>query len=268
MNNQRRFLAEVLTIDAWHDPIDAGNSTTKVHVELSFKRGRLGGGDHEFPFTFNLALKRAVLTVKLEQPLELDRNTVARQIPSTQAELTRITAARQTAKSSVGISGKVNPAAMVAALGAEFSRKGEHSKEDELRLIQQTPRIIAVPRPYGAHEYAWELIPGFEETLEGQPWNPVDEPRFALKNKNLDSRLERVIKVFVSCKVADIEISDLQLKKDSTAEKLKELAFNRMNEAAAIQHLKLTLRDMNLVAGSTDDRFAELVIADILSVQS
>ncbi len=93
MNNQKRVLAQVLSIDAWHGPIRTDGDVSAVHVELSFQQGRMGGDDPGFPFTFNIALKRALLTVRLEPPLKLDRNSVARQIPSNQGEYTRIMAA-------------------------------------------------------------------------------------------------------------------------------------------------------------------------------
>lgn len=268
MNNQRRVLAELLSIDAWHDPIRINKNTSKVHVELSFRQGRLGGESDDFPFTFNVALKRAVLTVTLEPPLELDRNSVARRIPTNQAEMTRITSAREAAKSNSEFGGRVSPTSIAATAKAGIGKETEISRAEELKFVQPTPKIIAIPRPGGAHEYYWELLPGFDEVLDGQPWDPVKEPRFSTKVLNEDSRIERVIKATVSCKLEDIVISDLLLKNPTPINIIKEMAFNRVNEAAAIQQLKLTLKDMNLEAGAVDNRFSELMIADVLSVES
>lgn len=268
MNNQRRVLAELLSIDAWHDPIRVDSTTSNVHVELSFQQGRIGGDDDKFPFTFNVSLKRAILTVKVEAPLEIDRKTVARHIPANQAELTKITSARETAKSSAEFGGRVSSKSMTAALGAKVGDETEVSKAAELRFVQATPKIVATPRPMGAHEYAWELTPGYEEILEGQPWDPVSEPRFRLRPSNPQEALERVIKVYVSCKLDDIVIDGLELKDNSPTGIIKEMVFPKMNEAVAVQQLKLTLRDMNLEIGRMDDRFSNLILADILSVPS
>ncbi|WP_454280123.1 hypothetical protein [Sphingomonas sp. Marseille-Q8236] len=94
MSNNRRVLAQALAIDAWHEPMRFDGQTFSVHVELSFKSGRIGGDDPNFPFTFNIALKRALLILKMEEPLVIDRRTVARSIPANTAEMTRIVDAR------------------------------------------------------------------------------------------------------------------------------------------------------------------------------
>lgn len=267
MSNQRRVLAEVLAIDAWHQPLRTNGGTSSVHVELSFRNGRIGGDDPEFPFTFRIALKRALLTVKLEPPLKLDRNSVARSIPVDQGEHTKTLSLRDEAKANASFSGKVSPSSLHASISGGASVHAEASQQDQLRVVQSIPRIIATPRPMGSHEYAWELVPGHNETLEGQPWNPVAEPRLSVHSVNSLGAIAPSIKIFVSCDLHDIEITDLKLKKNGPLDILKEAAFNRVNVAVAVQHLKLTLKEMTLEVGQLDDRFSELIVADLLSTE-
>lgn len=79
------MLAEVLRLDAWHKPLRTDGGTSSVYVELSFEEGRLGG-DADLPFTFRVRLKRALLTIEVEEPLKIDRASIARPIPKSEVE--------------------------------------------------------------------------------------------------------------------------------------------------------------------------------------
>lgn len=265
MSNQRRVLAEVLAIDAWHQPFRTNGGTSTVHVELSFRNGHIGGDDPDFPFTFRIALKRALLTIKLEPPLKLDRHSVARSNEKDRGEHTKTVSLRDEAKANASLSGKVTPATIHASISGGASSMLETSQQDKLHITRSVPKIIATPRPMGMHEYAWELLPGHDDILDGQPWNPVDDPRFAVQSLKAIGPLPPTVKVFVSCKLQDIDITDLRLKKTGPFDVIKEAAFHRLNTTVAIQHLKLTLKDMNLEVGHLDDRFSSLIIADILA---
>lgn len=268
MQNHRRVLAEVLSIDAWHDPIKVDGSTSAVHVELSFQQGRLGGDDSEFPFTFNIALKRALLTVQIEQPLVIDRRSIARPNPNQTVEITKLHAAREEAQSSIAYGAKLSPASVAAFFSASAKTDANTKREDQLKLVQAVPRIIASPRPKGEREYSWELLPSYEETLDGQPWDPVENPRLSVRGPRERGALDPVISVHVSCKLEDIQITDLTLKRSTGFGLLRDMLFDRVNEAAAIQHLKLVLRDRYLEVGHMDDRYSEVGIADVLSIEA
>ncbi len=265
MSNKRRVLAQVLSIDAWHEPMKFDGQTFSVHVELSFKNGRVGGDNPDFPFTFNVALKRALLTLTLEKPLVIDRNSVARSIPLNQAEMTRIVSARDEVKSSVELGGKVSPLTMAFSLTGKTAGSEANSRENQVKVVQEVPRIIALPQPSGRREYAWELKPGQSETLEGQPWDPVAEPRFSARiTTDGKPRIEPIIKAVVSCKLEDLDITDLTLKDSSVVGIFKEMAFNRVNTAAAVQHLKFTLKEMELETGDFGDLFSAVTLADVI----
>jgi hypothetical protein len=256
MSNKKRLLAQVLSIDAWHEPMKFDGRTFSVHVELSFKNGRIGGDDPRFPFTF----KRALLTIQLEKPLSIDRKSVARHIPSNQAELTQIIAARDEIKSSREFGGKVSPAALAFSISGKAENTDASSREKQMKVVQEVPRIVAIPHPLGSQEYAWELRPG---------QSPVAEPRLSAKiTSGGKPKIEPVLKALVTCKLEDIEISDLVLKDTSPVGILKEMAFHRVNMVAAIQHLKFSLREMELEAGDFGDKFSAVTIADMIVLES
>ena len=267
-NNQARVLAEVLAIDAWHEPFRYDGGTASVHVEMSFRNGRLGGDDAEFPFTFNIALKRALLTIHVETPLAIDRTTIARSIPKDQSEWSKIVALREGAKREASVGGRVSPKSISMVMTGGLKTNQETSKDEELKIIQNIPRILASPIPRGPNEYAWEIIPGHEEFLTGQPWHPVDEPRLHVKPLDVRKAIDPVIKITVACAIADLEITDFELKQSNLKNIAKGLMLNTMNKAAAIQHLKLTLMERHLEVGSLDDRFSDMLIADVLASQA
>jgi hypothetical protein len=239
-----------------------------VHVELSFRNGRVGGDDPDFPFTFNIALKRATLTLYLEKPLSVDRNSIARHIPSSQAELSSLVSAKKEIKSNRELGGKVDPASVALTLAGHSAASASQSRERQVKVVQELPRIIAIPHPSGDQQYSWELTPGQSEILDGQPWDPVSEPRLSLRMSiGSKPRIDPVVKAIVSCRLDDIAIDSLQLKDTSVIGTIKEMAFNRVNIAAAVQHLKFTLRDMELEVGALSDAFSHIEVANLIVVE-
>jgi hypothetical protein len=266
MNNRARVLAEVLSVDAWHQPFAVGGSSSAVHVELSFQEGRIGGADPDFPFTFRLNLKRALLTVKLEPPLEIERSSVARSVPSSEVELKRLRVAKEAALASLDGRATLSPLAIAIALKASAYNKREVGAEDHLRVVQNLPETLVSPRPGGSREYTWELEPTFRESLRGQPWNPVDAPRLRVKTSGGMPPLPPTIKVEVSCALCDLQISEIEPKDKSIGQSLRNIVYNDNNQAAAVQHIKLVLRDADLEPAVLDNRFSDVLLASILAI--
>lgn len=267
MNNQKRYLSEVLSLDSWHDPIRTETGSA-VHVEVSFQRGRLGGDDADFPFTFNIALRKALLTIDLESPLSIDRRTIARSIPPNQGELTQILDAQKKSKNNASLKGKLSPSSMHISASGGASFESGVSQEQKLKLVQQIPKTVAIPKPGGSQSYSWELFPGYEEYLSGQPWHPVDEPRFYTVSAKGKSKLSPSIKITMSCLLEDIIIDNLEMKDCRPLAIIKEMALNKVNNAAAVQYIKQCMKSMQLEAGALDDRFSKLIIADVISTES
>ncbi len=267
MSNQVKVLSEVLAIDAWHKPFRTDGQSASLHVELSFHQGRIGGDKPDIPFTFRIGLKKAVLSVILEKPLQIDRATVARTVPVNTLEHTRLIQLKNQASRNTTFAGKLNLESLKAEAGVSADSRSSKETDDQLRFVSHIPNVIATPKPRGSNEFAWELLPGQTATLDGEPWNPVEEPRLSVKSLLQIPRLIPSIKVILSCKFEDIEIDNIELKDSGIISIAKEAFFNRANEAAAIQQLKLALRDAELEFGSIDDKFSDIVIADIIAVE-
>lgn len=256
-----------MSLDAWHDPFKAGEGLAGVYVEISFHEGRVGGDYPDVPFTFKLRLKRALLTVAVEPPLQIDRASVLRSIPAAQAELTRYLQAKRQAESSLAGKARISPAAFHAALSGEASVNRTVTRTDEIKVVQTIPETLVTPRPGGAHEYSWAVEPSFNPTLHGQPWDPT-EPRLKVQSRGVSGALDRTIRVNVKCALDDIEISELKRKSRGATDALVSAVYNDINEKAAIQHLKLLLAHADLEPGMMDNRFSDVLLADVIAAVS
>lgn len=265
-HNRARILSEAVFIDAWHDRLKVDGSTSAVHVDISFSEGRLGGDDADFPFTFRLALRRALMTIKLEPPLSIERRTIARSKPAAEAERTMILAARESAKASLTAKGRITPASIHIALGGAVQTEKEVTAEDKIKIVQAIPNIVVSPLPVDSRSYSWDMVPGYSDVLNGQPWDAAKEPRMFVKPSEPIGRIEPVISVRITCAMEDVEITDLVPKKNDLNERLRNIVHGENSMAAAIQYLKRILRDADLEPGLLDNRFADLVIADIVAV--
>jgi hypothetical protein len=199
--------------------------------------------------------------------LEIDRKSIARGVPADEADLSKTLAIREATKNNSEAKGRITPASMHLSATASTKAEKDVSKEDELRIVQRIPRILATPIPGGSAEYSWELVPGYQEALEGQPWDPVLSPRFSMKPLVSSSAIDPSIKVLVSCRLEDLDIDDLTPKKRGIGPALKEIIFNEINKAAAIQQIKHALKEAQLEFGALDDRFSRFLVADAVSVE-
>ncbi len=265
-NNRSRILSEVLSLDAWHDPLRVDGTSSAVYVELTFSEGRIGGNDAQIPFTFRLSLKKALLTIKVEDSLAIDRTSIARSIPQAQVELSKIMSAKQLAESSLVGKAKISPASLHVALTGDMKRESAVSQEDQLHLIQTVPETLVTPRANGNNSYSWELQPSFNPTLQNQPWHPVDAPRMKIKPRGKLGKILPTVSVTVSCAVEDMDISELKPKSDTINGKIRNLIHNDVSQAAAIQHLKIILSEADLEPSEMDNRFSNFLIANVLAL--
>jgi hypothetical protein len=267
-SNSVRILSEVVAIDAWHKPIKVGKDAASVHVELTFKQGRIGGENTDFPFTFRICLKKAVLTVKVEHGLDVERASVARNIPQASVEHTKLRVARDQALTKLGAGIKLTPSRVAAEISVNGQASSEQNNEEQLKLVQSLPQTLVTYEPAGRTEYRWSLVPVFDEELNGQPWHAISEPRLSVRQEAQGSKIEPVISVELSCALEDLEITDIEPKENpKLSDKIREFVFHDTNKAAAIQHLKLVLRDADLEPGQLDNRFSHLLIASVLALE-
>lgn len=262
-SNRVRLFADIMSVDAWHTPFRSNSFESQVHVEISFSEGRIGGDDIDIPFTFSVSLTRAIVTIKVQPPLAIDKTTIARSVPSAEVELVRYRSVKKKAQQSIGISGRLSLSSYFMALTGSTKKESDVTSEDESKVLEKVPPILIRPQPGGTGEYRWELEPSYQEFLEGQPWHPIDAPRLSVRSSKIID--DPMIKVTISCKREDLEIRDLQLKDDCLNSKFGQLIHRDMNEAAAVQHIKRLLEFADLEPGRLDNRFSSVLLADIIS---
>lgn len=267
-DNRIRVFSEIVAIDAWHQPVKVDDYSASVHVDVSFKHGRVGGNDDRFPFTFRISLKKATLLVTVESPLEVDRKSVSRNVPEAQVEYSRIKLARESAVAKLAAGVRLTPSHVSAHLNASGELTGEHSDQIEKRMSQCTPPTLVTYEPVDRSSYRWTLSPVFEDQLSGQPWDPVSHPRLRLGSSKSPGKIEPVIKAEIICALEDLEISDIEPKEKPTiSAKVHDFVFGDENKAVAIQHLKLLLRDADLDPGILDNRFSDVLLASVIALE-
>ena len=267
-DNRIRVFSEVVAIDAWHQPIKIDDHTASVHVDITFKQGRVGGNDERFPFTFRVSLRRATLLVTIEEPLEVDRKSISRNVPEAQVEYSRIKLARETAIAKLAAGARLTPSHVSAHLNASMGIDAEHSDQIQKKIVQSTPQTMVTYEPVDRLNYRWTLSPVFEDELGGQPWEPILNPRLRLGTSKPQGKIEPVIKAEISCALEDLEISDIEPKgKPTFSDKVHDFVFGDPNRAVAIQHLKLLLLDADLDPGSLDNRFSDVILASVIALE-
>jgi len=266
LSNTARIFSEILSIDAWRSQASSNAKEAKVHVELAFHHGRLGGDDFSIPFTFSIYLKRAVLSIQVSSPLKIDRDSIARGVPEKEVELTKLRNIRESIVTSGSGRLSINPAIFFAQMSGGVKSAKEITLEEQSKVIETVPPILIRPSPTGMRgEYRWELEPSYLPYLDGQPWDPVGSPRLSIQDLT-EAGDEALVKVFVSCKLEDIEIKDLKLKDGCFDAKLSQAIYGDMNRAAAVQYIKHALRYASLEPGMLDNRFSSVLLADILAI--
>jgi hypothetical protein len=267
-SNRIRILSELVAIDAWHKPIKIDGNKATVHVELTFKQGRIGGDDADFPFTFRISLKRALLTVSVEPQLDVDRESIARNVPEASVEHTRLRIAREKAAASLDAGMKLTPVHVSAQLAANAGISKDVAKEEQFKIVQNSPQTLVTYEPLSRTEYRWSLDPVFDNELNGQPWDAIMAPRLAIRPNGSNGKIEPSIKVELSCALEDLDITDIEPKKNPKfTDKIKEFVFHDTNKAAAVQHLKLVLQEADLEPGKLDNRFSQIMVASVIALE-
>jgi hypothetical protein len=173
--NRQRAFAELVSIDAWHEPFSETCRSVSLHVDATFATARVGG-EIESPIRFKLSIKRAevVVIVPETEPLRVDANSVSRDTRKVDGKKTSMeyteTATETMAKGGASFD-FVKPA---GSAGAEASRKGAKKKtvskvsEEKLLLMCVEQRLT----PEG--NYFWIVSPEADTILHGKPWKPLE----------------------------------------------------------------------------------------------
>lgn len=208
-----------------------------------------------------MRLRKAVISIKVEPPLQIVKRSIARGVPDSEIELTRYRKIREGVASSFAAKGGVNVKRFWLAMTGSTKRESDVTFEEEAKVMEKVPPILVRPQPGGDQEYRWELEPSFLSTLEGQPWHAIDAPRLAVKSR--EKVLDPIMKVRVTCKREDLVIDNFELKDDVIDAKLAQFVYRDMNTSAAIQYIRRVLETADLEPGALDNRFSSLILADV-----
>src|SRR5205823_1663756 len=81
-SNRRRAFAEIVSLDAWHEPFSEASSKVDLHADVVFETARVGGED-DSPVRFRLSMRRAevVIVIPEWEPVGVDKASVSRDNP-------------------------------------------------------------------------------------------------------------------------------------------------------------------------------------------
>jgi hypothetical protein len=76
--NRRRALAEVVSVDAWHEQFGHGVPKVDLHVDVVFENGRVGA-EKESPVRFRLSVRQAEVVILIPElePASVDKKSVS-----------------------------------------------------------------------------------------------------------------------------------------------------------------------------------------------
>lgn len=255
VHNRIRALAEVVSIDAWHDAFGSKRPRSSLFADITFKMARLGG-DEDAAIWFKLAIRRAdiIATVRESEGLRTDPNSVHR--PGRKAKGTRslVQTKNSQARAEVGVrlsSGEGFPTASgsaSAAQGTELSETTEIQEEFSIMIVTHS-------LTRDGHRQ-WTVERGDQrEYLQGKPWKPTETARldFLVSDSAIRSKIEPELAVEVRCMREDLYIDDLEYKEGGI---WKKFSSRDAKLAAAEQYIKTILVERGLEVGKLSDPYA------------
>jgi hypothetical protein len=135
LTDRIKVFSDVVSIDAWHDPILGKAVPSGVMVDLSFTEGRLGGTEAEFPFTFRIRLKKAVLRIFVEKPLIIDRNSVSRVSHELRVTHNIINEVKEDLRASAKVDISFSPTKLRAAIETKLKAATQSTQTDNVKAV-------------------------------------------------------------------------------------------------------------------------------------
>jgi hypothetical protein len=266
--NRRRALAEVVTLDAWHDEFNDQASKVDLHVDVVFESGRIGG-EPESPVRFRLNIRQAdvVVVVPESEPVAVDKRSVSRDSPPYHGQMTETfeRAARGSVKGSAVASASTTgiSASATTEIGGEASVAS--SKKLEITATLQLMLVTQAMTPDG--HYRWSLRPSDGSVLRGRPWDAKQAPRLKIidQRKHRKKGIPPTVRVEVRCKREDLDISEVVLKDETLFEATRRRVGFRNRQAAAEAYIRDRLAKEGLAIRNFADSFGELTLASILA---
>jgi len=267
-SNRRRLFADLVNIDAWHEPFD-GTSKVDLHADIVFGIARLGG-EADSEIRFRLKAKRAEVLVVIPdtEPVTVDRTSVSRDTPNVRVSDETTVKRGKNLKGKVGVSGNVGSKATALGVDAGISAGAELSKEQKNTVVRESGQISVMQSKTADGFYRWILEPADGSFLDGRPWDANTVPRLKLIDRRSDrsSPLPPCVRVEVRCKREDLEIEELTLKDETVWTALQAHFAHKNRMAAADAYIRSKLISEGLEVKNFDDLFGDITLGSVTAV--
>jgi hypothetical protein len=272
MPNQVRNLAEVVTLEAWHDKFDGATARADLHVNVAFSTGRIGRKATD-KVRFRLMLRQAevVIVIPTSEPAEVDPRSVRRDARAREGVATQTRETDLQGSANAGAKLKLGASGAAAGLDLGVSAAASARAATAVTITEAIREMTAV---HGLDEdgasHRWTITPAIGNELVGQPWRSESEPRLTV----IDTRADRdrgippSIRVEVRCRREDLVISDIVLADEAKWSLLQRNPHHRNRVAAAEAYLRNRLFEERLLEGSEGDLsnpFARMTLAVVLA---
>lgn len=266
VGNQKRGLADVVTVDAWHAAFSEVVEAAGLHVDVVFMTGRFGGAADE-EVRFRMSLKRAEVVVVHPpfEPMAIDPRSVSRDAPCMTVQTSDMRKSVRKSGAALGVKGSVGSQSHAAG-GINLEVGSSSSRERSLEITQATFGMTATQSRNGEGDYRWAVSPTVGEVLDGRPW-ASDIPRLTMEDRRSDKgkTLPPTVRVEVRCRREDLHITDIALRDEGRWNAIKLGAEHRNKIKAAEALIRTRLFEEGLISGSDDlsDPYAVMTLTAV-----
>jgi hypothetical protein len=262
-DNRRRAFADVVSIDAWHEPFESGDGVVDLHADIVFGTARVGG-EIDSPIRFRLSVKRADVLVIIppSEPVKIDRRSVIRGAPEVHGHLTETLEQTAEAHAKGQISGSVDAKGIAGGASAVVGASTNISSSKKLEISATVEFMKVTQSKTADDQYRWTIEARRTRTLEGRPWDGVKEPRLKLidQRKDRTKGIPPTVRVEVRCRREDLIIEDLEVKDETAWQALKGRAGFTNRLAAAESYIRDRLSEEGFEVGNIGDIFSQLTL--------
>lgn len=208
MDNRKRALEDVVSVEAWHLKFAPNRRTVDLHADLTFKEGRIGA-ETESKVTFRLSVIRAEVVVlkPANEPCEIPQDSVFRVGHAGSADV----------ESEWQEGGEL---AATIAPGLSASGRMSASKKQHVTSRNVSPFSVIHSMNDGSHTWeieAAQLLKGVDPDgmLRGKPWDPIGRPLLKVTDirRDPDKGIPPQLRIIVRCRREDLQIKDITYKK-------------------------------------------------------
>ncbi len=267
--NRKRSLADVVGIEAWHDPFSKKEGRAKLFIDVVFGEARMGDGPGDL-VQFRLALKRAdvVVVIPVGEPLGVDPASVVRDAPRVEGAVrTREERNRKTG-TDVSLAAGAKTDGLKAKVGLKAAARATNTLRQVVESEVELTGLDVKHMKNGEGQHRWIIAPGIGDVLDGRPWEG-QKRRLVLVDQREDRTrgIAPTARIEVRCRREDFEITDIRLKDAKRWQALLKSTGqrNRMVAAEALIRTRLLQEGLLQTGADLGDNFLELTLADTVA---